>query len=85
MDKKISNSTLLFLNFTATELLIPLGKISLNDEFRGLSTWSSLNALVYISRINEETNVLISSVELADLKTLNDIYNLISSKSNGTF
>ena len=85
MDKKISNSTLLFLNFTATELLIPLEKISLNDEFRGLSTWSSLNALVYISRINEETNVLISSVELADLKTLNDIYNLISSKSNGTF
>jgi len=83
MDEKIYNNTLLFLKFTATELLMPLDKISLNDEFRGLSTWSSLNALVYISRINEETNVLISSLELADLKTLNDIYNLISSKSNG--
>lgn len=83
MDEKIYNNTLLFLKFTATELLIPFDKISLNDEFRGLSTWSSLNALVYISRINEETNVLISSLELADLKTLNDIYNLISSKSNG--
>jgi acyl carrier protein len=83
MDEKIYNNTLLFLKFTATELLIPFDKISLNDEFRGLSTWSSLNALVYISRINEETNVLISSLELADLKTLNDIYTLISSKSNG--
>ena len=83
MDEKIYNNTLLFLKFTATEMLIPFDKISLNDEFRGLSTWSSLNALVYISRINEETNVLISSLELADLKTLNDIYNLISSKSNG--
>ena len=83
MDEKIYNNTLLFLKFTATELLIPFDKISLNDEFRGLSTWSSLNVLVYISRINEETNVLISSLELADLKTLNDIYNLISSKSNG--
>ena len=83
MDEKIYNNTLLFLKFTATELLIPFDKISLNDEFRGLSTWSSLNALVYISRINEETNVLIYSLELADLKTLNDIYNLISSKSNG--
>lgn len=83
MEEKIYNNTLLFLKFTATELLIPFDKISLNDEFRGLSTWSSLNALVYISRINEETNVLISSLELADLKTLNDIYTLISSKSNG--
>jgi hypothetical protein len=83
MDEKIYNNTLLFLKFTATELLIPFDKISLNDEFRGLPTWSSLNALVYISRINEETNVFISSIELADLLTLNDIFNLISFKSNG--
>lgn len=72
-----------FLQFTATELMIPIEKISFETKFRQISTWSSLNALIYISRINEETNVLISANDLVKSETIEDIYQLILKRSNG--
>lgn len=72
-----------FLRFTATELMIPLEKISFETEFRQIPTWSSLNALIYISRINEETNVLISTSDLVKSKTIEDIYQMITNRFNG--
>lgn len=69
--------------FTATELMVPLEKISLETEFRQISTWSSLNALIYISRINEETGVLISTGDLVISRTIDDIYQLIRKRYNG--
>lgn len=72
-----------FLQFTATELMIPKAKISFETKFRQISTWSSLNALIYISRINEETNVLISTNDLVKSETIEDIYQLILKRSNG--
>ena len=72
-----------FLQFTATELMIPVEKLSLDTKFRHISTWSSLNALIYISRINEETNVLISANDLVKSETIGDIYQLILKRSNG--
>lgn len=72
-----------FLRFTATELMTPLEKISFETEFRQIPTWSSLNALIYISRINEETNVLISTSDLVKSKTIEDIYQMITNRFNG--
>lgn len=57
--------------------------ISLNTPFRLIPTWSSLNALLLVSRINEEFNVLISAAELAELVTINDLFQLITAKRNG--
>lgn len=73
----------IFLQFTATELMIPIEKISFETKFRQIPTWSSLNALIYISRINEETNVLISANDLVKSETIEDIYQLILKRSNG--
>lgn len=72
-----------FLDFTAMELMIPREKIGLETEFRKIPTWSSLNALIYISRINDETSVLISANDLVKSKTINDIYQLVLKRLNG--
>ncbi|RKS99656.1 acyl carrier protein [Flavobacterium sp. 123] len=72
-----------FINFTAIELMVPEESISFETNFRDISTWSSLTALLYISRINEEIDVLISSTDLASAKTLDDIYQIVISRSNG--
>lgn len=72
-----------FLNFTAEELMVAKESIELETNFRDISSWSSLSALLYISRINEETTVSLSSTDLASAKTLNDIYLIIVARTNG--
>ncbi|MEO0038061.1 MAG: hypothetical protein RIQ59_1272 [Bacteroidota bacterium] len=72
-----------FLKFTSDELMVELDAINFETEFRLISSWSSLNALIYISRINEESDVFISSSDLAKLKTIGEIHNLIQSRING--
>lgn len=72
-----------FLDFVASELMISKTEIDFETEFRKIPTWSSLNALIFISRINEELDVLISSSDLASIKTIDEIYNLIVWKMHG--
>lgn len=87
-NNRIMNLSLIkiedFLNFTANELMVSSESISLETSFRDISTWSSLTALLYISRINDETTILISSSDLAVAKTLNDIYQIVVSRTDGT-
>lgn len=73
-----------FLQFTADELLVGANEINKNTTFRSIRTWSSLNALVFISRINEELNVFISANDLASCQTIEDIHLLLKSRFNGT-
>ena len=82
--KSLINDTNTFLEFTANELMVSLTDINFETEFRSISSWSSLNALIYISSINEKTAVFISSADLAQLISIRDIHNLILSHSNGT-
>ena len=72
-----------FLDFTASELSISKNSISLETRFRNVPSWSSLNALIYISRRNEETNVLITSGDLARFDSLGDIFKMIKERKNG--
>ena len=72
-----------FLDFTAFELSISKNSISLETRFGEIPSWSSLNALIYISRINEITNVLITSGDLSEIDNLGDIYKLIKERRNG--
>ncbi len=72
-----------FLEFTALEMSIEKNSISLETRFRDIPSWSSLNALIFVSRINEETNILITSGDLSELDKLEDIYTLIKKRKNG--
>jgi acyl carrier protein len=82
--KSLINDKNTFLEFTANELMVSLTDINFETEFRFISSWSSLNALIYISSINEETGVFISSSDLVQLISIQDIYNLILSRFNGS-
>ncbi|MES2691495.1 MAG: acyl carrier protein [Bacteroidota bacterium] len=72
-----------FIKFAAAELMTAPMQVTAETLFRSLQTWSSLNALIFVSRIHEEAGVLISSEDLAQMKTFGDVYQLIISKENG--
>lgn len=78
----IQNETT-FLTFISTELLVSLEEISMSTELRQIRTWSSLNALVLISRINEEIDVIISSVDLVSIGSIADLYSFLLAQKNG--
>lgn len=76
-------SFLEFIQLTAEELLTDFNVLKPETQFRTLPNWSSLNALLLISKINEKTGVFISSADLSELNTLEDIYTLILNKLDG--
>lgn len=59
------------------ELSIDKQLISASTNFRDIPTWGSLNALLLISRINEEYDVFLTSSDLALCTTILDIYSVI--------
>ncbi len=65
-----------FLEFLSKELMISINKVNLSIKFRELDNWSSLNALILISKINEETKVTISASNLSKLITVGDFLHL---------
>jgi acyl carrier protein len=67
-----------FLEFLSKELMISINKVNLSIKFRELDNWSSLNALILISRINEETGVTISASDLSNLITVGDLFTFIN-------
>lgn len=72
-----------FLEFVAQELGVQSSTLNMQQHFRSLSSWTSLNALFLMTRISEEKSIFITSSELANCHTFEDIYNLISSKADG--
>jgi acyl carrier protein len=69
-----------FLQFVAKELGVAISEITAITQFRGLKTWSSLNALYLITRISEEEGIFITSSELAKCICMKDIHSLIVNK-----
>ncbi|MFT4755522.1 MAG: acyl carrier protein [Vicingaceae bacterium] len=74
-------SELKFLEFTSKEFQVNNKELNFESEFRELPNWSSLNALIFISAINDSYGVLISSTDLSKSKTLGDLFAMIQ-KSN---
>jgi acyl carrier protein len=70
-----------FIEFAEEELQVQ--GLSSRSEFRKISSWSSLSALLFISGINEHADVLISSADLASCTTLGDIHSLIVNRIHG--
>ncbi len=51
-----------------------------NTVFKELDEWSSLTALAIISMIDDELDVQITGADLRGSKTIEDLYNTVSSK-----
>ena len=66
-----------FIHFISVELMICPSKVNLETNLRSIETWSSLNALILISRINEETDLTMSSSDLSNLITVKDLYQFL--------
>lgn len=67
-----------FKEIVSEEFNLPLEKVNGKIVFREMDAWSSLHALLFIARINEEVGVMISSADLAKCTVLDDIYLLIT-------
>lgn len=74
----MSNKFVNIVQLIADEFNISVDQLSMSSNFREIPKWSSLNALLFISKINEETGVLISSAMLAEMNTLGDINDYIN-------
>ncbi len=59
---------------------VPTGTIQPETEFRQLDGWSSMQALIVLSRINKSYKITISAQELAQAKTMNHLFQLTVSK-----
>jgi len=70
-----------FLKYIAEELELSEQDLSMKDVFREIPNWTSLNALLVVSRINDEADVLLSTSELANCVSLEDIYTLVNEKT----
>jgi len=76
----ITNNSEYFIEFVSKELVVAPSKLNLNLNFRELDNWSSLNALILISRINEETGITISASDLSQLTTIGDLYMFLNKR-----
>ncbi len=81
MFKVLSDSNK-FMLLISQELMICPTKLNLDTELRSIETWSSLNALILISRINEETDLTMSSSDLSQLITVKDLYMFLQKHMN---
>ena len=52
-------------------------RLSLDQRFRELPNWSSLTALVVMSRIREQFGVNVHTTDLAKMHTIQDIIDFI--------
>lgn len=73
-----------FIKCAASELMTTTEKLNGETVFREIDTWTSLNALLLISKLNDVTGVFLASSDLAGITTLNELYQLILLKQNGT-
>ena len=67
-------------NFAAEFDETPADVFSPNTEFKTLDEWNSLTALSIISMIDDQYDKTITGADLRGSKTLNDLFNLLSTK-----
>ncbi|MEZ4890373.1 MAG: phosphopantetheine-binding protein [Crocinitomicaceae bacterium] len=69
-----------FIQFLESELLLDKGEVQATSQLRQLRTWSSLNALILISRINDETAIVLTASDLAKCITVADLHQHLSNQ-----
>lgn len=58
----------------------PANEIQPDTEFKKLEEWGSMMALIVIAMVDGDCNKTITSEDLKEVKTVNDLYALISNK-----
>jgi acyl carrier protein len=71
-----------FINLFVETVGVEGREIFMSDEFREFEEWDSLALLSVIAMIDEEYDLIIESNDFQNLKTVGDIYNYLTSKSN---
>ncbi|HRO75984.1 MAG TPA: acyl carrier protein [Crocinitomicaceae bacterium] len=66
-----------FVILMSDELGIDVSEIEAHSAFRELRNWSSLNALLLVSKIHEQTEILLSPAQLASVTTVEELYKLL--------
>jgi acyl carrier protein len=56
------------------------GILKPESKFREVFEWNSINALILIAMVKTEYDVTLSADDLIGSKTIQDIYNLVSSR-----
>lgn len=72
----------IFLKKFAEEINVAPEEISAETRFRALPGWSSLQALMVLSMIDEEFDVLLRSEDFKKSETLGDIFRIIVERKN---
>jgi acyl carrier protein len=54
--------------------------ISINTRFRDIEGWSSINALMIMSMVDEVYNISLSGEDILNSVTVEDIYNIVIAK-----
>ncbi len=72
----------IFLKKFAEEINVAPEEISAETRFRALPSWSSLQALMVLSMIDEEFDVLLRSEDFKKSETLGDIFRIIVERKN---
>lgn len=72
----------IFLEKFAQELGCDASQLAPETQFKKLSAWSSLNALLVLSMIEEEFGVLLKGDDFKNSETLGDIFKIIQSRKN---
>mgnify|MGYP006422577751 CR=1 FL=1 len=76
MDKKI------FIEKFANEFSkTPSSEFHINVEYKNLTDWDSLTSLTVMAMIDEEYNIELNGDDIERAETINDLYELIKSKS----
>ncbi|MFA6951131.1 MAG: acyl carrier protein [Lentimicrobiaceae bacterium] len=57
------------------------GTLKPASVFREVFEWNSINALILIAMVKTEYDVVINAEDIANSKTIEDIYKIIESKS----
>ncbi|MBN2730733.1 MAG: acyl carrier protein [Bacteroidales bacterium] len=60
---------------------IPEGSLNSNTNFREDFDWSSVNALILFSLLNIEYDVIITAEDIKPAETIQDLYNIVQSKT----
>jgi acyl carrier protein len=58
------------------------GKLTSESVLKDHFTWDSINALIFIAHVNVEYDVVISADDLINAQTIQELYNLVSTKAS---
>ncbi|MBW6484098.1 MAG: acyl carrier protein [Vicingaceae bacterium] len=58
------------------------GTLTPQTNYREIENWSSMHALIIIALIDSEFDVLLNGDDLKETQTIQDLFNLVQSKTN---